>query len=80
MKKKFIFNYVCLATLKFCLLGSIIFVSKKTNTTTQEWNVSDPNPRVALMLVNQTYQLTLLSSVDLDVPDVRECYTDTIFR
>ena len=32
------------------------------------------------MLVNQTYQLTLLSSVDLDVADVRECYTNTVYR
>ena len=80
MKKSLFFNNVCLATLKFCLVGSIIFLSKKTNTTTQEWRVTEVNPRVALMLVNQTYQLTLLSAVDLDVPDVRECYTDTIFR
>ena len=65
-KKVFFFNYIC--------LGSIIFVSKKTNTTTQGWRVTDLYARVDLMLVNQTYQLTLLSPVDLDVADVRECY------
>ncbi|XP_078334091.1 uncharacterized protein LOC111112535 [Crassostrea virginica] len=51
--------------------GSVIFVSNETNSTKQEWNVSDPNPRVALILVNQTYQLTLLSFMDLDVADVQ---------
>lgn len=49
--------------------GSIIFESNETNSTNQDWSIAT-NPRVGLTLVNQTYQITLLTAVDLDVTDV----------
>ncbi|XP_065941826.1 uncharacterized protein [Magallana gigas] len=49
--------------------GSVIFVSSETNSQTKEWFVTSIEPRVALTFVKQTYQLVLLSEVDLDVPN-----------
>lgn len=46
--------------------GSIIFESNKINSTKQEWRISN-NDRVALTFVKQTYQIRLLTVVDLDV-------------
>lgn len=49
--------------------GSVIFVSSETNSQTKEWFVTSIEPRVALTFVKQTYQVVLLSEVDLDVPN-----------
>lgn len=49
--------------------GSVIFVSSETKSQTKEWFVTSIEPRVALTFVKQTYQVVLLSEVDLDVPN-----------
>lgn len=54
----------------FLIIGSIIFESNKINSTKQEWRISS-NDRVALTFVKQTYQIRLLTVVDLDVTNVR---------
>lgn len=46
--------------------GSIVFVSNETNSTKQDWIMST-NTRVELLFVNQTYQIILLTAVELDV-------------
>lgn len=53
---------------KLCT-GSIIFVSNETNATKQDWKIVS-STRVGLTFVNQTYQITLLSAIDLDVANV----------
>lgn len=54
----------------FVIKGSIIFESNKINSTKQEWRISR-NDRVALTFVKQTYQIRLLTVVDLDVTNER---------
>eukprot|EP00105_Crassostrea_gigas_P038624 XP_019922772.1 PREDICTED: uncharacterized protein LOC105328197 isoform X3 [Crassostrea gigas] len=49
--------------------GSVIFVSSETKSQTKEWFLTSIEPRVALTCVKQTYQVVLLSEVDLDVPN-----------
>lgn len=72
-------------TLIFCLtyfsvdIGSVIFVSSETNSQTKEWFVTSIEPRVALTFVKQTYQVVLLSEVDLDVPNVRYHFETQIY-
>lgn len=54
----------------FLIQGSIIFVSNETSSTYQSW-YSATSTRVELTFVKQTYQIALLSAVDLDMADVR---------
>lgn len=54
----------------FLIQGSIIFVSNETSSTYQDWCI-DTSTRVELTFVKQTYQIALLSGMDLDVADVR---------
>lgn len=54
----------------FLIKGSIIFVSNETSSTYQSW-YSATSARVELTFVKQTYQIALLSAVDLDMADVR---------
>lgn len=54
----------------FLIKGSIIFVSNETSSTNQDWRI-DTSTRVELTFVKQTYQIALLSGVDLDVTNVR---------
>lgn len=54
----------------FLIKGSIIFVSNETSSTYQDWRI-DTSTRVELTFVKQTYQIALLSGVDLDVTNVR---------
>lgn len=54
----------------FLIKGSIIFVSNETSSTYQDWCI-DTSTRVELTFVKQTYQIALLSGMDLDVADVR---------
>lgn len=54
----------------FVIKGSIIFEPNKINSTKQEWRISR-NDRVALTFVKQTYQIRLLTVVDLDVTNER---------
>lgn len=51
--------------------GSIIFVSNETSSTNQDWRI-DTSTRVELTFVKQTYQIALLSGVDLDVTNPRD--------
>lgn len=60
-------------------IGSVIFVSSETNSQTKEWFVTSIEPRVALTFVKQTYQVVLLSEVDLDVPNVRYHFETQIY-
>lgn len=50
--------------------GSVIFVSNETNAIRKEWSLSSSEPRVALTFVKGTYQVVLLSAVDLDVANL----------
>lgn len=54
----------------FLIQGSIIFVSNEISSTYQDWCI-DTSTRVELTFVKQTYQIALLSGMDLDVADVR---------
>lgn len=54
----------------FLIKGYIIFVSNETSSTYQDWRI-DTSTRVELTFVKQTYQIALLSGVDLDVTNVR---------
>lgn len=54
----------------FVIKGSIIFVSNETSSTYQGWYIAT-STRVELTFVKQTYQIALLSAVDLDMADVR---------
>lgn len=51
-------------------LGSVIFVSNEINAIRKEWSLSSYEPRVALTFAEKTYQVVLLSAVDLDVTNV----------
>lgn len=61
-------------------IGSVIFVSSETKSQTKEWFVTSIEPRVALTFVKQTYQVVLLSEVDLDVPNVRYHFETQIYK
>eukprot|EP00105_Crassostrea_gigas_P038625 XP_019922773.1 PREDICTED: uncharacterized protein LOC105328185 isoform X2 [Crassostrea gigas] len=50
--------------------GSVIFVSNETKAIRKEWSLSSYDPRVALTFVKGTYQVVLLSAVDLDVANL----------
>lgn len=54
----------------FSIKGSIVFVSNEISSSKQDW-VMFTNTLFAMTFVNQTYRITLLSAVDLDVFNVR---------
>lgn len=54
----------------FSIKGSIVFVSNEISSSKQDW-VMLTNTLFAMTFVNQTYRITLLSAVDLDVFIVR---------
>lgn len=63
----------------FLIKGSIIFVSNETSSTYQDWRI-DTSTRVELTFVKQTYQIALLSGVDLDVTNVRRTNVIHLFN